>query len=201
MTKTNKIRQFTCKTCGYSFERLIESNGAEAFIINETHCNDPMTISFIDAPGFAFETDKLVSIKIPRNRTSKLTLSIRRHQQQFLYDQMQEMSYQQRLDFLSDHLTSLQEANYELRERELATAKIKEIELTKIEKLNVIDVDKYRRTGLSIETGLQKKERTKFEKTAEKFKSLNLSNDKIISLLTDFGCAKEKAEEIVSNLK
>jgi hypothetical protein len=143
---------------------------------------------------------KLESINLQKNRTGRLTLVIRRHQQSFLYEQMQTLSDEEKLEFLRDHLISLQEAAYELRERELATAKVKELVLQEIEKLNKIDVDKFRSSGEIGPSTLQKKELSRFEKTAMKLKGLNMPNDAIINVLKGLGCNEVKAQEIINSL-
>lgn len=195
-----KIRRFKCEVCSFEFEKKVDSNQNEQFIINEIHCDKPMKIVFIDNPEmeFVLNSSRLNSLQIPKNRTAKLTLSIRQHQQKFLYDQMQTMNYEDRLEFISNHLTSLQEANYEMRERELATAKVKEHVLLEIEKLNKIDVEKYRKTGLIEESSIQKKERSKLEKDVKMFRRLNMSDSQIINILSPQGFSEEKIREALS---
>lgn len=147
-----------------------------------------------------FSNDKLSELNIKKNTTAKLTLTIRRHQESFLYEQMKGLDYEARLNLLTEHLTSLQEMTYEARERQLATAKIKEHELLEIEKLNKIDINEYRKTGEILESKEQKRETSRFEKDAIKFKKLNMGNEQIINILKSLGCNPSKANEIVEGL-
>lgn len=147
---------------------------------------------------FILTNDRLKALNIQRNTVAKLTLTIRRQQQQFLYDEMKEMTDEQKLEFLQSHLISLQEKAYELRERELATAKVKEFVLQEILKLNKIDEKKYRVTGEVTQSSLQKRETDRFSKQARQFKRLNMADDVIINILKGQGC--HNADEILKGI-
>ena len=89
----------------------------------------------------------LKRIKILKIQPLSYTLSIRKQTERFLYDEMQKLETpEMRLAFLSEYITSIQEKTYALREIELASCKVKENVLQEIDKLNLIDIKKYRKT-------------------------------------------------------
>lgn len=140
----------------------------------------------------------LKTLKIQKHTVSKLTLSIRRQQEKFLYDEMEGMSIEDKLNFLDEHLTSLQEKTYELRERQMASSKVKDLVLQEIDKLNVIDMSKYRIKGEIEPSKSQKKEQTRFEKDAERFLKMNMKPEAVFNILKKLGCPEEKAKLILN---
>lgn len=153
--------------------------------IENNPINDPISNQFIE------------SLNIPKNTVAKLTLSIRRQQEKFLYDAMEKMNQEQKLEFISNHLTSLQEITYAFRERQLASSKVKDLVLQEIDKLNLIDVNKFRQTGEIEPSTNQKKELTKFEKEAKKYLSFNMKPLAVLNILKKLGCNEETGKRIL----
>ena len=112
-------------------------------------------------------------------------------------------------NFLSEYITSIQEKTYALREIELASCKVKENVLQEIDKLNLIDIKKYRKTdkesnGTNAEvttTKLQDKEDTRYSKDIQKFRKLNMNDEIILSIIKKLGCSEERGKRLLVEIK
>lgn len=131
-------------------------------------------------------------LKREKNSTAKLTLQIRRHEEIYLSEMLKDKSDEEKLLIISEHLTNLYEVELEIRERQLATAKVQKDILVQIESLHSKEFrkwDKENPTSLvqKIEKSEQKRQ-DKFSKLVAKLRSLNLPDSFIEKSLVDAHC-------------
>ena len=128
----------------------------------------------------------------PKNSSAKLSLEIRRHNEVYLADLIKGLDDEQAMIKITEHLISLEEVTYELRERMLSTSKIKNDILSKISNLHSKEFKKWdKEHPEKLVQEIQKTEAKKltvFQKTVLQLRKLKWNDNLIKEALQSMNC-------------